>query len=130
MKLDELRRFYYRDFFTKYEEQESQARIRPEARQLTRKRIKVKANLRWGEKIAEGSTDNVSLKGAYIRTEQAIPTEHILIELFRPDEPCPSIFLAGQVARRDENGIGVEFKDLGHEALEKLHSFVVAFGGR
>jgi hypothetical protein len=63
MKLDELRRVYYRDFFTKYEEQETQERIRPASRQLTRKHIKAKANLRWGEEIVEGSTDNVSLKG-------------------------------------------------------------------
>jgi hypothetical protein len=129
MKLDELHRFYYRDFFTKYEEQESQERIRPASRQLTRKRIKAKANLRWGEEIAEGSTDNVSLKGAFIRTEQAIPMENILIELFPPDESYPSIFLPVQVVRRDGYGIGVEFKDLSHEALVKLHSFLAAFGG-
>jgi hypothetical protein len=55
--------------------------------------------------------------------------EHILIELFPPDESYPSIFLPAQVVRRDENGIGVEFKDLSHEALEKLHGFVAAFGG-
>jgi hypothetical protein len=131
LKPDERRALHYRDFFVHPETRESQERLTPAARQLTRKRLKAKANLRWGDEFAEGSTDNMSLKGAYIRTSTAIPVmETILIELSPPDKSHPSISVVAQVVRRDENGIGVEFKNLSLETHANLQAFVVSLGGQ
>jgi hypothetical protein len=121
---------YDRDLLTKYEAQENQKRISPAARQLSRRRMKADVHISWGEAVAVGSTENISPKGAYIRTAASIPTDLILIELFPPHEPRPSIMLSAMVIRRDENGIGVEFSTITLETAAELQAFLELLSSR
>ncbi|NIQ03349.1 MAG: hypothetical protein GWM98_25675 [Nitrospinaceae bacterium] len=80
-----------------------------------------------GEEITARDTEDISMKGLFVRSETPVPvgTEceiHLLLEDL---EPPLDIELKGRVQRMTDDGMGILFTEVSLDAYEHLHNIVL-----
>jgi hypothetical protein len=103
-------------------------------RDTTRVEFRTKAELRANGKVIEGTVDNLSLKGLFLRTE----TSHFSIQTGQEVEITVrlagastklSIELKGKVIRWDKEGLGIEFTEMEFDTFVHLRNIVAYNSG-
>jgi len=98
-------------------------------RDFSRSAVTVQAEVTVrGEPIAKGPTDNLSLKGLYMRTAVRVPVDtgcEVVLSVGGQDAG-PYVRMTGRVARVDDQGLGIEFEEiLGVESYHHLQQLVL-----
>jgi hypothetical protein len=98
-------------------------KIHIEEREYIRKPILLDANVNTGRERIQGQVEDVSLSGAFIRTEKEIDIgESIAIRLISQDGE--EFAFISEVVRVDRKGIGVLIKTISNVHQERFHKFV------
>jgi hypothetical protein len=97
--------------------------IHIDVRDCKRKPVEITADINTGKKQIQASTEDVSLTGAFLRTDQKINMgEHIATRMVT--EKGEQLAFISEVVRVEKTGVGVLIKTISKAHKEKLCKFV------
>ena len=103
--------------------------MKEKKRETTRVEFHVRAEMQAGGKTIEGTVENLSLKGMFLKTEtshfsiQTGMDVHVTIRLAGAASKL-AINVEGQVARWEKEGLGIEFTDIEFDSFVHLRNIV------
>ena len=91
-------------------------------RKFRRMQLACRAMVMSGEREFDAQTENISLDGMYLRTEQPLPVGNKAeITLNLPSvSTSEAIRVDGEVVRKDEHGLAFQFRSLNHDTFALL----------
>lgn len=96
-------------------------------REMTRVPLQIETELRSeGHTLALGKTIDISLKGLYVASQQALPTGtacHITLRLGAQDHPI-HVVLEGTIVRTTDEGMAIEITSVPPDSFAHLHNLV------
>jgi hypothetical protein len=93
-------------------------------RHFTRVNYSVGASLRYGSDVIIGNTDNVSLRGIYLKTAHEIPLNiPVHVTVYRSNQS--SLKFNANVVRKEENGVGLQISSLNADSFAQLRNIVI-----
>lgn len=98
-------------------------RLIVKSRYFTRVDYSQCASVKHDDQVFFGDIKNVSLQGLYITTSQEIPVSST-IEITICNEDNTSYRYRANVVRCEENGFGVQLKEMGVQAFTHLRSII------
>jgi hypothetical protein len=92
-------------------------------RDFTRVKYAVGASISYGDEVVICTTDNLSLRGMYLRTRHEIPLDTpVRVTVY--DSSLPSLKVNAQVVWREERGVGVQINNLNVDTFVQLRDIV------
>lgn len=92
------------------------------SRAFTRVDYAVGASISYGDEVIICTTDNLSLRGMYLRTRHEIPLNTpIRVTVY---DSNPSLKVNAQVVWREERGVGVQITNLNVDTFVQLRDIV------
>lgn len=92
-------------------------------RNFTRVNCSVKASVRYGIEVVDCSTDNLSLHGMYLKTDQDIPLNVPLnVTVYHTNQV--SLKVNAKVVRKEMNGVGLQINNLNVNSFVQLRNLV------
>lgn len=92
-------------------------------RSFTRVGYSVGASVRYGNNVVIGSTDNISLRGIYLKTDHEIPL-NIPVHVTVYSSSQTSLKFNAEVVRREEGGVGLQINNLNVNSFVQLRDIV------
>jgi hypothetical protein len=92
-------------------------------RHFTRVNYTVGASITYGNEMVFCNTDNMSLRGMYLKTEHEIPL-NIPVHVTVYHSSQSSLKLNAKVVRREENGVAVQINNLNVDSFVQLRNIV------
>jgi len=92
-------------------------------RQFTRVNYTVGASISYGNEVFICITDDVSLRGMYLKTGHDIPLD-IPVHVTVYHSNLESLKLNARVVRKGENGVGLQINDLSVNSFAQLRNIV------
>jgi len=92
-------------------------------RHFTRVNYTVGASVKYGNNVVICNTDNLSLRGMYLKTEHEIPLD-IPVNVTVYHSSQSSLKFDATVVRRGANGIGLQINDLNANSFAQLRQIV------
>jgi hypothetical protein len=99
---------------------------RLEKRRFTRVAFRTKVVISWKDRVIEGETADVSLKGMFLPFDTGVPlNEEVEVEIAVPDTAEPKSMRTRAVAvRRSEEGTGFEFGKMDFDCFFGLQEII------
>lgn len=94
-----------------------------EHRNFTRVNYTVGASISYGNEVVFCNTDNLSLRGMYLKTGHEIPL-NIPVHVTVYHSNLSSLKVNAWVVRREENGVGLQIKDLNVDSFVQLRNII------
>ncbi len=97
-------------------------------REFSRVPVKIQVKLMVdGEVAYSGPTDDVSMKGLFIKTDKRVPlgTKCDLVLFLDGATPPVEFHAKGKIQRHTDSGMGVRFSEIDLEAYDHLHDLVL-----
>lgn len=94
-----------------------------EKRLCTRVKLQECVSIRYGTQVFFADTQDVSLQGIYVRTEQDLPL-HATINVTLYHAPAYSIHVQGDVVRREPGGFGMKIRQMDVNSFTCLRNIV------
>ncbi|MDD2900212.1 MAG: PilZ domain-containing protein [Desulfuromonadaceae bacterium] len=92
-------------------------------RNFTRVNYTVGASLRYGNEVVICNTDNLSLRGMYLRTEHEIPLDTpVVVTVYHTNQP--SLKVNARVVRKEEKGVGLQINNLNVSSFVQLRNII------
>ena len=105
------------------EEEIEEAIISMEDRKFVRKEVALDANIDTGNEQIKAITQDVSLCGAFVRTEVTIPQgKDVAVRLITPDGE--DFEFISEVIRKEPSGIGIVIKNISSFQQDRFQKFV------
>ena len=103
-----------------------------EQRQSARFRYEVRAAIRHDSGVASCMIVDLSLRGIYVRASAGVAVgDTVEVGFSVGGKSAPTLVRCpGRVVRRDDDGLGIQFKQADPESLEALKNIVALHGGR
>lgn len=97
-----------------------------EKRRFTRVALRTKAVIRWKDRVIEGETADVSLKGMFLPSNTALPlNEEVDVEISVPDTTEAKVFRTrAVVVRHFDGGTGFEFGKMDFDCFFSLQEII------
>ncbi len=93
------------------------------SRHFTRVNYSVGASVKYGNNVAICNTDNLSLRGMYLKTEEEIPLDaSVNITIYHSSQA--SLKFGAKVVRKESTGVGVQIDDLNANSFAQLRNLV------
>jgi hypothetical protein len=92
-------------------------------RHFTRVHYAVGASVKYGNNVVICNTDNLSLRGMYLKTEHEIPL-NIPVSVTVYNSSQSSLKFNANVVRREDNGVGLQINDLNAHSFAQLRKIV------
>jgi hypothetical protein len=94
-----------------------------DSRQFTRVNYAVGASITYGKELIFCNTDNLSLRGMYLKTWHEIPL-NCLVNVTIYNSNRTSLKVNACVVRREEDGIGLQINNLNVDSFIQLRDIV------
>ena len=92
-------------------------------RNFTRVNYSVGASISYGNEVVICNTDNLSLRGMYLKTEHEIPLNiPVHVTVYHSNQS--SLKVNAWVVRREENGVGLQINNLNVNSFVQLRNIV------
>lgn len=92
-------------------------------RHFTRVKLSIGASIKYGSEEILCSTDNLSLRGMYVKTERDIPLNiPVNVTVFCTSQPA--LKFNAKVVRREGSGIGLQIHNLNVNSFVELRKIV------
>lgn len=92
-------------------------------RHFTRVNYSVGASVRYGNNVVIGRTDNLSLRGIYLKTEDEIPL-NIPVNVTVYHSSQSSLKFNAKAVRREQYGVGLQIDGLNANSFAQLRDIV------
>jgi hypothetical protein len=92
-------------------------------RHFTRVNYSVGASISYGNEMVFCNTDNLSLRGMYLKTEHEIPL-NIPVHVTVYNSNQTSLKVNAWVVRREENGVGLQINNMNVNSFVQLRNIV------
>ena len=96
------------------------------ARSFTRVSYLAGATIRYGNEIVECKTDNLSLRGMYLKTERDIPL-NLPVQVTVYHTGKSSLKFNASVVRKESNGIGLQIDNMQVDSFALLRDIVAQY---
>ena len=93
------------------------------SRHFTRVNYTVGASISYGNEVIICNTDNLSLRGMYLKTEHEIPL-NIPVNVTVYHSNMPSLKVNAWVVRKEENGVGLQINNLNVNSFVQLRNII------
>ena len=95
------------------------------SRNFTRVNYSTGASIRFGSEVAICKTDNLSLRGMYLRTDNDIPLKSsVNVTVYHSSHG--SLKVNANVVRKDVNGVGLQIHSINADVFAQLRDIVAA----
>ena len=92
-------------------------------RNFTRVNYSVGASIMYGNEMAMCNTDNLSLRGMYLKTDHDIPLNvPVHVTVYHASQS--SLKVNAMVVRKEANGVGLEINSLNSDSFAQLRDIV------
>ena len=92
-------------------------------RNFTRVNYSVGASIKYGNDLVMGNTDNLSLRGMYLKTDHEIPLNTpVNVTVYHSSHS--SLKFNANVVRREANGVGLQINNLNANTFAQLRDIV------
>lgn len=95
-------------------------------RHFTRVKYSVGASISYGNEVLFCNTDNVSLRGIYLKTDHEIPL-NIPVHVTVYNANQPSLRVNARVVRKENNGVGLKINYLDVNSFVQLRKIITEF---
>jgi len=92
-------------------------------RNFTRVNYSVGASIKYGNDLVMGNTDNLSLRGMYLKTDHEIPL-NTPVDVTVYHSSHSSLKFNANVVRREANGVGLQINNLNANTFAQLRDIV------
>ncbi len=93
------------------------------SRNFTRVNYAVGASIKYGNEVVICNTDNLSLRGMYLKTDHEIPLNvPVHVTVYHSNQP--SLKVNAKVVRKEANGIGLQISKLNVNSFVQLRNIV------
>ena len=92
-------------------------------RNFTRVNYSVGASITYGDNVVMCNTDNVSLRGMYLKTEHHVPM-HTPVNITVYHSSHSSFKFNANVVRKEANGVGLQINNLNATSFVQLRDIV------
>jgi hypothetical protein len=93
------------------------------SRNFTRVNYTVGASISYGEEVVICTTDNLSLRGMYLKTMHELPL-NMPVNVTVYNSNLPSLKVNALVVRREENGVGLQISNLNVNSFVQLREII------
>jgi len=94
-----------------------------DSRDFTRVNYAVGASISYGNEVVICTTDNLSLRGMYLKTRHEIPP-NTPVNVTVYDSSLPSLKVNAQVVWQEERGVGLQITNLNVDSFVQLRDIV------
>ena len=95
------------------------------SRNFTRVNYSTESSVRFGGEVAMCKTDNLSLRGMYLKTDNDIPLKSsVNVTVYHSSHG--SLKVNANVVRKDVNGVGLQIHSINADAFAQLRDIVAA----
>jgi hypothetical protein len=92
-------------------------------RNFTRVNYSVGASIKYGNELVMGNTDNLSLRGMYLKTDQEIPLNTpVNVTVYHTNQS--SLKFNANVVRKEASGVGLQINNLNANSFAQLRDIV------
>jgi hypothetical protein len=92
-------------------------------RDFTRINYSVGASIKYGNNVVMCNTDNLSLRGIYLKTDHEVPLNTpVNVTVYHSNQS--SLKFSARVVRSEANGVGVQIDNLNVNAFVQLRNIV------
>ena len=95
-------------------------------REFTRANLLARASIQYGNTVVDGHTENISLRGMFIETNDDIPLNTPVDVAVDLRSSYSSFNINAKVVRKTANGVGLQMYKLSVDSFVRLRDIVVA----
>jgi len=93
------------------------------SRNFTRVNYSVGASISYGDEVVICTTDNLSLRGMYLKTMHDLPL-NMPVNVTVYHSNMPSLKVKALIIRREENGVGLQISNLNVDSFVQLRDII------